>query len=595
MHAIFPKTSYSANAEEAQNMKAPRKHSRQRGMAIIFYAVMLFFVIGCVGLAVDVGTIYMIKARLSSAVDAAALAAGRSVNLALDVATANTNAVSTANQFFTANFPNGYFNSLGTPTVTPILSQETDANNNPSGVLDIKVTASVTAPTYFMNIFTVHSIVVAATGTASRRGLVLVLVLDQSSSMGNGPGSPCAAMITAAQSFMTNFSPYDEVGLVTFDITAHMMDAPTTTRTQVSTDIGNINCNSNTNTISALELAYQQIKNANLPLALNTIVLFTDGSPNGVTADFPARASLDNRWGPALGSPAPPAQSGSTYGQTNSCGDVGPAHTYGTSSVNEEAVCVNMPKVCTDSAATLYGTLAQWGSQDSYGASTYGLAPPTDGETATTSLASCSPSPGAGTNIRQFIAYIPDTDKYGNDLKNGVASTAATGTAQGGYVSRLNWLFQVNQLCNASITPSCTNTGDFWAGHAVGSGSNIFTSGPYAGHIRPDQPNSVVAAAMNGAISEAYRIKNDMTYNPVIHTIYLTGNGTDAVDREFLAIIANAQQITPLPYDPNTFTPYANPAFQTTHETGKYLVTSDRNMLTNLFTQLASEALRLSK
>jgi hypothetical protein len=43
---------------------------------------MLFFVIGCVGLAVDVGTIYMIKARLSAAVDAAALAAGRSVNLA---------------------------------------------------------------------------------------------------------------------------------------------------------------------------------------------------------------------------------------------------------------------------------------------------------------------------------------------------------------------------------------------------------------------------------------------------------------------------------------------------------------------------------
>src|SRR3982074_2721164 len=90
---------------------------RQRGFALIFYATMLIFVIGCVGLAVDVGTIYMIKARLSSAVDAAALAGGRSVNFANSVATATTNFSTTANQFYAANFPTGYFNSLGTPTI----------------------------------------------------------------------------------------------------------------------------------------------------------------------------------------------------------------------------------------------------------------------------------------------------------------------------------------------------------------------------------------------------------------------------------------------------------------------------------------------
>jgi hypothetical protein len=79
------------------------------------------------------------------------------------------------------------------------------------------------------------------------------------------------------------------------------MDAPTTNRTQISTDIGNITCQNNTNTISALDMAYQQIKATNLPLALNTIVLFTDGSPNGINAQFPARApsSNESRWGPA--------------------------------------------------------------------------------------------------------------------------------------------------------------------------------------------------------------------------------------------------------------------------------------------------------
>ncbi len=105
-------------------MAIQRRQSKERGMAIIFFATMLFFVVGAVGLAVDVGTIYMIKARLGSAVDAAALAAGRSVNLANTVAQANTNATNTANQFFAANFPTGYFNSIGTPVVAPTFTQQ---------------------------------------------------------------------------------------------------------------------------------------------------------------------------------------------------------------------------------------------------------------------------------------------------------------------------------------------------------------------------------------------------------------------------------------------------------------------------------------
>src|SRR5580658_856405 len=127
-------------------MATRTKQSGKRGFSIIFFCSMWAFVIGCVGLAIDVGTIYMIKARLSSAVDAAALAAGRSVNLANSVPAATTAAQNTADTFFAANFPSGYFNSIGTPTVTPSFTQETDVNGNPSGVLDIKVTASATAP-----------------------------------------------------------------------------------------------------------------------------------------------------------------------------------------------------------------------------------------------------------------------------------------------------------------------------------------------------------------------------------------------------------------------------------------------------------------
>ena len=126
------------------------------------------------------------------------------------------------------------------------------------------------------------------------------------------------------------------------------------------------------------------------------------------------------------------------------------------------------------------------------------------------------------------------------------SATGAGPTVTAAIVTRHFWLFQVNKATShdPAVTPNWKNTGDLWSNYpAVGTASNTFTAGPYAGFLRPDQPNTVVAASMNGTMSEAYRIRSDTTYHPVIHTIYLTGNATDAVDREFLAVVANAAQI----------------------------------------------------
>jgi hypothetical protein len=608
-------------------MASERRRKNQRGMAIFFYATMLIFVVGCVGLAVDVGTIYMIRARLVAAVDAAALAAGRSVNLTNTVQAATTNATNTADQFFAANFPNGYFNSLGTPTVTPTFTQTTDGSGNPTGVLNIQVTASVAAPTYFMNIFNVSSINVSDTGVASRRGVVMILVLDQSSSMVTAPDpvtglTACQAMVQAAGNFVNLFSPFDYIGVLPFDITVHTTNngtiggtPPTQNHALVSTLISNITCGSNTNTIGALQYAYQWIQSTGQPLALNSIVLFTDGSPNGITANFPARAALDTRYGAALGTlnaldPCPPctyqpAGPPITFPQTplppgynagsNACSyETGLTDANG---VYNDLLCVNMPVVCSSAGATLFGTIAQWGDQNSNGGQTYGLAPPTDTVSATIPGSCNYTSALAGTNIRQFVAYIPDTDVYGNSL-HGVAATGSGPTVSGGLVTRDNWLFQVNSLCSPdpTVSPNCKNTGGLWSGFAsTGTGSNFFTAGPYSGFFRPDQSNTVVAASMNGTMAQAYTIRADTTYHPVINVIYLTGNGTDSVDREFLPIVANYPTIPALPYDPVSYTAYANPAYQTGQETGQYYVTANRNQLTSLFAQLASETLRLSK
>src|SRR6267143_3351475 len=155
-----------------------------------------------------------------------------------------------------------------------------------------------------MNIFNVHSVDVKSSGTATRRGLVLMLVLDKSSSMNTATTpSACSVMRTAAGQFIGMFSPYDRIGMVTFDYTATLDYAPSTSYNDgtLAGKISSITCNNNTNTTSALNLAYQQIVNTNLPLAENSIVLFTDGSPNGLSADFPVRTQMDTRWGPSQG------------------------------------------------------------------------------------------------------------------------------------------------------------------------------------------------------------------------------------------------------------------------------------------------------
>jgi hypothetical protein len=607
------------------------KHRKHRGFILLTQALMFGVTLAFVGLAVDAGTMYVIKGRLSSAVDAAALAAGRSLNLADTVSSATTAATATATQFFNANFTSGF---LGTGTVnltTPTFTQELDSNGLPNGILDIAVTASVPAPTYFMRIFSafpgmssMSSVTVSASGTASRRSTVMMLVLDVSSSMNTTPApSACTVMIQAAQQFITNFSPFDTLGAISFDYTANLIYAPSSTfgDGSLSAAIGALTCQANTNTVSALELAYQQIQAVNLQLAYNTIVLFTDGSPNGISASFPIRNLKDTRWGPAATAPAPPAQSGTTYGQTNSCTPGGNTDANG---IPDNGICVNMPVLCTSFTA-ITGTITQVADQNSYGGMTDGVFLPVTGDSAPVYPAGCSSAtlhPTSGVDngaslMRQMIAYIPDTDLYGNST-HGVAATNTTTISPSvcttgkcnGLVSRDLWLFQVNAETSPdpTVIPATKNTGGLWSGFAgIGSGSNFFTAAAgnaaITGYFRPDQANSIVAATMNATMAEAYRIRSDAEtttlYHTTIDTLYLTGNGTDAVDREFLPIVANVQNIPALPYDPTynaAANPnlYANPAYQSGQQIGQYLVTADKNQLAALFQQLASEVLRLS-
>ena len=145
----------------------------QRGgvAAIMGLAIIPLFAV--VGLAIDTGRGYMLKSKLSYAIDAAGLAGGRAFETDLreeDIA-----------MFFEANFPTGYMGSELLPG-HPIVTFD-DVNNR------IIIQATATLPTHFMSVAGIPDFEVSARTVIQRelRGMELVLVMDNTGSMrGNG-------------------------------------------------------------------------------------------------------------------------------------------------------------------------------------------------------------------------------------------------------------------------------------------------------------------------------------------------------------------------------------------------------------------------
>ncbi len=276
-------------------MKTPLcpRRTPQSGASLMLAVMSLIFLVPMIGLAVDVGMLYVVKARLQGAVDGASLAAARSLNLGQTTVAQATSAKQNAVNWFYANFPAGnWFTNSTLMDTTDTHAHVYDDAVNPN-LRHVDVTASSHVPTLFMNWFGVRFTNIVAYGFASRRDVNAMLVLDRSGSM----GASCGSLITAAKTFTGQFSAgRDKIGAISFADNAYLHSVPSTT---FQTALGYINsfgtgngeldtiaCGGGTATPQAIALAYNELYKINQPGALNVIVVETDGRPNVVTVNF---------------------------------------------------------------------------------------------------------------------------------------------------------------------------------------------------------------------------------------------------------------------------------------------------------------------
>ena len=528
------------------------RNAGRRGIIMLMFTLSFVFVILVVGLAIDAGLLYVVKTKLQAAADAAALAAARSLNTSLTSTAQTTDAQNAATAFFNANLPSGYLNTSGS-SVSTGLAYGTGNNLN---TVFVTTTSSTNAPAYFMRWFGYGNVPITVTGTASRRDINVIIVLDISASMNNTqPGTSstaCSLMKSAAVSFISQFSNLrDTIGVVTFNDGATSYPATTNFNPSMVTTINGLSCTGDTNTAAGLHAAYSALQTLNNSTKLNVVVLFTDGWAETLTADFPVKMATDTRYGDGAGgtstgtltSVAPSTcqdnmgrSSGTVGWNPFALGDPGAGATVNTirAALSENSNDASGPdSTGTTSGPWVYATASGWTKLS-------GLP------------SSCSFNSLSTSSFRRDIAYIPTADIYGNSTSG--YRTDYNGTT-GTYVT----------------------------------GQDEFSSGTYMGRIRPDQPVTLFNVGFNTAEAQAVTIRSNTTLNPMILTIGLGGNSTFAADAEFLIRLANVPSGT----SPGGTT-ITNSIYSTSQAQGLYVYSPSSSQLSNAFQKVASFLVELS-
>lgn len=150
-----------------------RFKSNNQGVSAVIIAFLAIPIFGAIGLSIDLGRAYVLKSKLSTALDAAGLAVGRNI-----FAPTDAEIFADAQKYFDANFPSGF---MGTTPITMNATTVTWDETRENIALNVRADMGTT----FMNILGQPSLAVGAVTEIKRdnRGMELVLVLDNTGSM----------------------------------------------------------------------------------------------------------------------------------------------------------------------------------------------------------------------------------------------------------------------------------------------------------------------------------------------------------------------------------------------------------------------------
>jgi Flp pilus assembly protein TadG len=549
-------------------MATQRRRLAQKGISLIVGTASMALLIPSAGLAVDAALLYYMKGRLQGAVDGAALAAARSLTLGATTVAQSDSAKQNAVNWFYANFPTAQWGTSSTQMDQTMVTVTDDPNN--ANLRNVAVQANTRVSTIFMRWFNIANTVVAAQGTASRRDVVIMMVLDRSGSM-NTTGS-CPDLRAAAKVFTGQFAATrDRIGLVSFSDGTYIHSSPTTDfRTQLGFDDGvstgtgtgnaaidSIVCEGGTGTAEAITVAYNELYKMNLPGALNILLIETDGLPNTLALNFgwdtTTNATAITGSGCLDNSSPNRTKSGGGWNTSSAQRIWSPAHSMGPNGF------------MGDIPAGAYGSLFSQDPNQTPGNFLYALinpwhTNPTQGFTASGSSASLYPDTttpgcyfdGASNNHANMMdfAWIPPKDIFGNSL-------------------------------NPSTDPYASVT---MTGTRVALGANAW--------------QNYHNAALNATIDAAYRARTNATLPVTIFVIGLGGNSTGYTpDYTLMQRIANDVNgdgyNTPTKYNPCPTQP--NCVNYPTQPQGTFIWSVDKTELRAAFLKLSSQILRLSK
>src|SRR5580692_12733810 len=163
---------------ESMHEQSSRTPAHQRGATLILLTLALaLLVIPLMGIAIDGTICYLVRVKLSQAVDAAALGGARSLSTGLTLASQSSSATATALSYLNANFPPGLMGATfsGTPSIS--------ITQNATMSRTVLVQATVVVPLTFMRVAGFSTATISETAQSTRRDVNLMLVVDRSSSM----------------------------------------------------------------------------------------------------------------------------------------------------------------------------------------------------------------------------------------------------------------------------------------------------------------------------------------------------------------------------------------------------------------------------